>query len=230
METRDPWSNPIPIGGVSVESAFMAKVYRWMAAGLGLTALFAWAVADSPALQRAIFGNPLVFFGLLIGELVMVVAFSRMVQKVSLGVAAGMFLAYCALSGLTFAVYLLAYTASSVASTFFVTGGMFLGMSAYGTLTKKDLSGWRSFLMMGLVGIILAGVVNIFVGSSAMEFVISCAGVVVFTGLTAYDTQKIRAYAEVGDDRLALHGALALYLDFVNLFIMLLRLFGRRRD
>jgi FtsH-binding integral membrane protein len=140
-----------------------------------------------------------------------------------------MFLAYCALSGVTFSIYLLAYTRTSVASTLFVTGGTFLAMSVYGSVARKDLSSWGSFLMMGLIGVVLASVVNYFLRSDALEFVLSCAGVVVFTGLTAYDTQKIRALARVGDDRLALHGALALYLDFVNLFIMLLRLFGRRR-
>jgi FtsH-binding integral membrane protein len=225
----DPWTTPTALSGVSVESAFMAKVYRWMAAGLGLTGLFAWAVTASPGLQKAIFGNPILFFGLLIAELAMVWTFARVSRTASFGVAAAMFLAYCALSGLTFSVYLLVYTRSSVAQAFFVTGGMFLGMSAYATLTKKDLSSWSGFLTMGLFGIILAMLVNFFLKSPAMDFVISCAGVVVFTGLTAYDTQKIRGYASAGDDRLALNGALSLYLDFVNLFIMLLRLFGRRR-
>lgn len=226
---NDPWTTPTAIGGVSVESAFMAKVYRWMGAGLALTGVFAWAVADSPVLQKAIIGNPILFYGLLIAELVMVVAFARVSRTASFGVAAAMFLAYCALSGLTFSVFLLYYTRSSVAQAFFITGGMFAGMSAYGTLTKKDLSSWGSFLMMGLIGVIIAMVVNFFLQSSAMDFVISCCGVVVFTGLTAYDTQKIRGYASEGDDRLALNGALKLYLDFVNLFIMLLRLLGRRR-
>jgi FtsH-binding integral membrane protein len=183
----------------------------------------------SPTLLRVIVGNPIVFFGLIIGELIMVVAFSRVVQSATFGTAAAMFLAYCALSGMTFSVIFRAYTRESIASTFFITGGTFAAMSAYGTLTKKDLSSWGQFLFMGLIGVVLASVVNIFLHSDALSFVLSCAGVVVFTGLTAYDAQKIRAYARVGDDRLALHGALALYLDFVNLFLMLLRLFGRRR-
>jgi FtsH-binding integral membrane protein len=140
-----------------------------------------------------------------------------------------MFLVYCALSGVTFSVIFLVYTRESIASTFFITGGVFGAMSAYGTLTKKDLSSWGSFLMMGLIGVIIAGVVNIFLRSSAMSFVISCASVVVFTGLTAWDTQKIRQVANQGDDRLALQGALMLYLDFVNLFLALLNLLGRRR-
>jgi uncharacterized protein len=179
--------------------------------------------------RQAIFSNPILFFGLMIGELALVFAFSRMVRTATFTTAAGMFLAYCALSGVTFAAILLAYTRTSVASTFFVTGGTFLAMSAYGTLTKKDLSSWGSFLMMGLIGVVIASVVNLFLHSGAMSFIISCAGVVVFTGLTAWDTQRIRAFAEAGDDRLALQGALMLYLDFVNLFLMLLRLFGKRR-
>ena len=200
-----------------------------MAAGLALTGLFAYVVVSNPTLLRIIVGNPIVFFGLIIGELIMVVAFSRVVQSATFGTAAAMFLAYCALSGLTFSVIFLAYTRESIASTFFITGGTFAAMSAYGTLTKKDLSSWGQFLFMGLIGVIIASVVNIFLHSDGLSFVLSCAGVVVFTGLTAYDAQKIRGYARVGDDRLALHGALALYLDFVNLFLMLLRLFGRRR-
>jgi FtsH-binding integral membrane protein len=226
----DPWSTPTPYESTaSVEAAFVAKVYRWMAAGLALTGLFAYAVVSSPTLLRIIVGNPIVFFGLVIGELIMVVAFSRVVQRATFGIAAAMFLAYCALSGLTFSVIFLAYTRESIATTFFITGGTFAAMSAYGTLTKKDLSSWGQFLFMGLIGVVIASVVNIFLHSDGLSFVLSCAGVVVFTGLTAYDSQKIRGYARVGDDRLALHGALTLYLDFVNLFLMLLRLFGRRR-
>jgi FtsH-binding integral membrane protein len=226
----DPWSTPTSYETTaSTEAAFVAKVYRWMAAGLALTGLFAYAVVTSPTLLRVIVGNPMVFFGLIIGELIMVVAFSRVVQRVTFGTAAAMFLAYCALSGLTFSVIFLAYTRESIASTFFITAGTFGAMSAYGTLTKKDLSSWGQFLMMGLIGVVIAAVVNIFLRSDSLSFVLSCMGVVVFTGLTAYDAQKIKAYAHAGDDRLALHGALALYLDFVNLFLMLLRLFGRRR-
>jgi uncharacterized protein len=226
----DPWSTPTSYEtSASAEATFLAKVYRWMAGGLALTGLFAYAVVSSPGLQNVILRNPIVFFGLVIGELVMVVAFSRVVQRASFGTAAAMFLAYCALSGLTFSVIFLAYTSESIASTFFITGGTFAAMSAYGTLTKKDLTGWGQFLMMGLIGVLIAMVVNIFLHSDALGFVLSCAGVVVFTGLTAYDAQRIKGYAHAGDERLALHGALQLYLDFVNLFLMLLRLFGRRR-
>ena len=240
----DAWSpgtsraSAAPIG-LSRTAEFMAAVYRWMAFGLALTGMVAWAVSTSPALQSAFYrvtpdgryaGVTGLFWIVGIAELAMVWMFSSVVQRASMAAAVGMFLGYCALSGVTFSIYLLVYTGASVASTFFVTGGAFFGLSLYGTVTKRDLSGARSFLMMGLIGIILAMVVNIFLHSSALYFVISCAGVVVFAGLTAYDTQKIRALGEEGDERMALRGALFLYLDFINLFIMLLRLFGRRRD
>ena len=229
----DPWSTesalPGSAVGTTVAAAFMAKVYRWMAAGLALSGLFAYATATSPGMVRVIFGNQLVFFGLIIAELVMVGFFSRVVRTASFGTAAAMFLAYCALSGITLASVLLVYTRESIATTFFITGGTFAAMSIYGTVTKRDLTSFGHFLFMGLIGVVIAMVVNMFVHSDALSFVLSCAGVVVFTGLTAYDTQKIRAYASAGDDRLALHGALRLYLDFVNLFLMLLSFFGGRR-
>jgi FtsH-binding integral membrane protein len=216
-------------GSDAAAQAFMTRVYSWMAGGLGVTALFAWMVASSPTLISAILGTPL-FYGIVLAELGMVWGFSRMVRTASFNAAAAMFLAYCALNGLTFSIYLLVYTGASVASVFVVTGGTFGAMSLYGTVTKKDLSSWSGFLMMGLIGVLLAGVVNIFLQSSALYFILSCASVVVFTGLTAYDTQKIRQMADADDDRLALHGALQLYLDFVNLFIALLQLFGKRRN
>jgi FtsH-binding integral membrane protein len=228
----DPWQQSAaydraPAQGV--EAAFIAKVYRWMAAGLAITGLFALAVTESPGLQRVILGNPIVFFGLIIAELVMVVAFSRVLRTATFGTAAVMFLTYCAISGLTLSSIFFAYSRESIASTFFITGGAFAAVSAFGTLTKRDLSGWAHFLFIGLVGIVLASIVNIFLRSDAVVFVTSCAGVLVFGGLAAYDAQRIRSFAAAGDDRLALHGALALYLDFINLFLSLLRLFGRRR-
>jgi FtsH-binding integral membrane protein len=227
MMPQAAWSQPAAAPVVDV-AAFTRKVYRWMAIGLGLTGLFASLVAASPAAQRTIFGNPLLFFGLAIAELIMVFVFGASLRKVSYGTAAAMFIAYCATSGLTFSIYLLVYTRESVAIAFYVTGGTFAAMSAWATLTKRDLSGWGPILMMGLFGLILATLVNLFVGSTAMGMVLAWAGVLIFTGLTAYDTQKIRQWAQAGDDRLALLGALNLYLDFINLFIMLLRLLGRR--
>jgi hypothetical protein len=207
---------------------FMGRVYGWMGFGLVLTGVVAAFVAASARIQQAIFGTPL-FFGLLIAQLLMVVVFSRTLRKVSFGTAAAMFVSYCALSGLTFSIYFLLYTKTSIALTFYVTGGMFAAMSAFGTMTKKDLSGWGRALFMALVGLILVGVINLFFGSPLISYVTSAIAVFVFTGLTAYDTQKIRRWASAGDQRLALAGALELYLDFINLFIALLRLFGRRR-
>jgi uncharacterized protein len=230
----DPWTTSAALdrGGATVAGVFMARVYRWMAFGLALTGLFAYGTATSPGMVRVIFGNPILFYGLLFAQLGMVWAFSSVVRRASFGAAAAMFLAYCAVTGLTFSSIFLAYTHESIAQSFFITGGTFAAMSVYGTVTKRDLSSFGHFLFMGLIGVVLASIVNIFLHSTMLGFVISCMGVIVFTGLTAYDTQKIRSFAEVGDDRLALSGALALYLDFINLFLILLRFFGggaRRR-
>jgi len=233
----DGWTTAAPIGRTRT-AEFMASVYRWMAFGLALTGIVAWAVTNTPGLLSAFYrieegrlvGVTGLFWGVGIAELALVWIFASVVQRASLGAAVGMFLAYCALSGVTFSVYLLAYTATSIASTLFITGGAFFGLSVYGTVTKRNLDGWRSFLFIGLIGIILASLVNLFLRSNAVEFVMSCAGVVIFAGLTAYDTQKLRALGEQGEERHALIGALALYLDFVNLFLFLLRFMGRRRD
>ena len=227
----DPWQDSAAYDRTQgAEAAFVAKVYRWMAAGLAITGRCALGVAGSPGLQQVILGNQIVFLGLVIAELVMVVAFTSVLRRATFGTAAAMFLAYCAVSGLTLSSIFLMYTRESIASTFFITGGAFAAVSAYGTLTKRDLSAWGHFLFIGLVGIVLASVVNIFLHSDAIVFVTSCMGVLVFGGLAAYDAQRIRAFAAAGDDRLALHGALALYLDFINLFLMLLRFFGRREE
>jgi hypothetical protein len=233
----DAWTSSAPIGRTRT-AEFMASVYRWMAFGLALTGIVAWAVTSTPSLMSAFYrfqdghlvGVTGLFWAVGIAELALVWLFVPAIQRVSLGASVGMFLAYCALSGVTFSVYLFLYTATSIASTLFVTGGAFFGLSMYGTITKRDLGAFRSFLFIGLIGIILASVVNIFLRNNAMEFVISCAGVLVFAGLTAYDTQRLRAMGEQGEERHALVGALALYLDFINLFLFLLRFMGRRRD
>ncbi len=233
----DAWTTEAPIGRTRT-AEFMASVYRWMAFGLALTGIVAWAVTNSPGMLRAFYnfqdgqvvGVSGLFWGVGIAELALVWLFVPAIQRVSLAAAAGMFLAYCALSGVTFSVYLLTYTAASIVSTLLITGGAFFGLSLYGTITKRDLSGARSFLFVGLIGIILASIVNLFLRSNAVEFVISCAGVLIFAGLTAYDTQKLRAIGEQGEERHALVGALALYLDFINLFLFLLRFLGRRRN
>lgn len=224
--------------GVSTEAsrAFLQRVHFFMSLGLATTGLVALAVASSPALMSFIFGTPMVFPALLIAELLLVIAFVPVAARVSAGTAAAMFFGYAALSGATFSSIFLRYTAGSIGATFLVTGGMFAGLSVYGATTKRDLSSLGSFAIMGLWGVVLASIVNIFLGSPMLYWLVTFAGVIVFTGLTAYDTAKLKAlgaHAGSGDaaTKLALQGALILYLDFVNLFLMLLRIFGgRRRD
>jgi FtsH-binding integral membrane protein len=218
-------------------TVFLAKVFNWMAVGLGLTGLVAFLVANSALAQQMIFGNKLVFFGLVIGELGLVFYLSARIQRISAQAATGLFLLYSALNGATLSAILLLYTATSVAATFFVTAGMFGAMAVYGLVTKKDLASFGSFLFMGLVGMIIASVVNMFLGSSLLSWLISGIGVLVFTGLTAYDVQKITQMGaqgimeqgEVAIRKGAVMGALALYLDFINLFLSLLRFMGDRR-
>jgi uncharacterized protein len=222
---------------VEVLNAFMRGVYGWMSAGLGLTALLAFYVASTPAIREVVHGTPMLLFGLIIVELGIVVAISAAIHKLSAATATGLFLFYSALNGVTLSFIFLVYTAASITTTFVVCAGMFGAMSIYGLTTKKDLTSWGSFLFMGLIGIIIASVVNIFLRSPAMHFVISGVGVLVFVGLTAYDTQKLKNMGESAPmgDSLALRrgtilGALTLYLDFINLFLMLLRFFGQSRD
>jgi len=218
-------------------NAVMRGVYNWMILGLLLTAGVAWWVAGSPSLQRAIFGNQLIFFGLIIGEVALVFYLAARITKLAPATAAALFLLYSALNGATLSVVLLAYTGQAVTNAFFCTAGMFAIMSVWGYTTKRDLSSWGSFLFMGLIGIIIASVVNIFLGSTMMELAISAIGVLVFTGLTAYDTKQIREMSETiamqgqyAAQRVKIYGALRLYLDFINLFLMLLRFFGASRD
>ncbi len=219
-------------GASDVERRFMAAVYRWMTFGLALTALVAFSVASSEEALQLILGNRLVFFGLILAELGLVVALSAAATRMSPATAGGLFLLYSALNGATLSVVLLVYTGASVAMAFVSTAGTFAAMSIYATVTRKDLSSWGSFLFMGLIGVVIASVVNLFLHSSMVTFVVSCMSVVVFTGLTAYDTQKLRVFARAGGatGSMAVNGALALYLDFVNIFLALLRLFGSRRD
>jgi FtsH-binding integral membrane protein len=219
-------------GASDVERRFMSAVYRWMSLGLLVTAGVAFWVASTPEALQVVIGNRMVFWGLVIAQFGLVIALSAAVNKLSAGVAGALFLLYSALTGATMSVVLLAYTGTSVASAFAVTAGTFLAMSIYGTVTKRDLTSWSTFLFMGLIGIVIASVVNIFTKSSMMQWVISAAAVVVFTGLTAYDTQRLRRMAAAGAGVAALpvNGALALYLDFINLFLSLLNLFGGRRD
>jgi FtsH-binding integral membrane protein len=216
---------------------FLGRVYRLMALGLGTTGVVALLVASSPGAAAFFLGNSGVLMLLVVAQLVVVMAFSALATRVSVGVAGAMFFGYAALSGITFASIFLVYTGGSIAGTFLVTAGAFAGLSAYGALTKRNLDGLGSFLFMGLIGLVLASIVNIFLGSPAIYWLTTFMGVIVFTGLAAYDTAKLKALAAsselAGDQgsKLALQGALILYLDFVNLFLILLRLFGdRRRD
>ena len=222
---------------LSAASVYMRHVYAWMTAGLAVTSAIALAVAGSPAIQQVIFGNMAIMIGLIIAQFGIVIAISSSVHKFSAGTATGLFMLYSALTGLTLSSIFVVYPIGAIANAFITAAGMFLAMSIYGTVTKRDLSGWGSFLFMGLVGMIIAMVVNIFLGSAMMDFVISVVGVIVFTGLTAYDTNKLRAFGAGAplDDTVAIRrgailGALTLYLDFINLFLMLLRLFGATRD
>ena len=215
-------------------SAFLWKVYGWMAVGLGLTAIVAFAVAGSPDLIRVLVGNRLVFFALVIAELGLVFFLSARAARLAPGTAAGLFALYSALNGVTLSAVLLAYTGESVTMTFVVTGGMFGALAVFGSTTKRSLAGAGQFFMMGLVGLILASLLGMFWHSDTLQFLISVVGVIVFTGLTAWDAQRLKQMAlalpqgQVG--AYAVVGALSLYLDFINLFLMLLRFTGSRRE
>jgi FtsH-binding integral membrane protein len=207
--------------------------YRWMTLGLATTGVVALGVAHSPAVLEALVTNRILFYALLFGQLGLVVAFSSAATRVSSGAAAAMFFAYAALTGVTFSTLFLIYTASSIAATFFITAGAFAGLSFFGAVTKADLGPIGRFGFFALIGIILASMVNLFLHSSGLDWIITFAGVLIFAGLTAYDTQKLKELFSSGDAvaNLPLVGALTLYLDFVNMFLFLLRIFGgRRRD
>jgi FtsH-binding integral membrane protein len=217
---------------------YVRSVYNWMGIGLALTGFVAYYVSTNEAMIRFIFGNTVVFFGLLIGQLALVFAISGMVQKMSAGTATFLFVLYSALTGVTLSFIFLVYARASIFSTFFICAGTFVACSIYGWTTKRDLTSLGGFLLMGLFGIIIATVVNLFIRSSAMSMIISYIGVIVFVGLTAYDTQKIKNMALTQPAGLdgavirkgAILGALSLYLDFINLFLMLLRIFGQSRE
>jgi len=219
---------------VSNESAndILWATYRWMSIGLALTGLVAWLVSRSPAALELLVQNRLVFYGLMIAQLGLVVGFSAAAARVSTATAAAMFFVYAALTGLTFSVLFLIYTSSSIASTFFITSGTFAGLSVFGAVTKRDLSTVGRFAMFALIGLIIASIVNIFVASSALMWLTTVGGVLIFAALTAYDTQALKEMYAMhgGAGNLALRGALKLYLDFINMFIFLLQLTGRRRD
>ena len=214
--------------------AFLSKVYGWMFVGLLVTAVTAYVVASSPAMIELVILNRLVFWGLIIAQLGLVFYLSARVESMAPATAAGLFLLYSGLTGVTSAVILLVYTGASIVSTFIITAGMFGAMAAFGTFTKRSLAGMGQFLFMGLIGLIIASIVGIFWQNGALQFVISVVGVLVFTGLTAWDAQRLKEMAvALPDGRVgafAVVGALSLYLDFINVFFFLLRFTGSRRD
>jgi len=220
----------------------MLRVYNYMASGLALTGILAYVVATVPALQQLFFsvgpngavGPNLLGWAAIIAPVALVFFLSFRIQHMKASTAQTVFWIYAGLMGVSLSSVFLVYTGASIARVFFITAGTFAAMSLWGYTTKKDLSGFGSFLIMGLIGLIIASLVNIFLASSMMSFVISVAGVLIFTGLTAYDTQKIKEmYWEADSSEVsgkkAVMGALALYLDFINLFLMLMRLMGERR-
>lgn len=219
---------------VSAVSIYMSKVYLWMTIGLVITALTAFAVGNS-SLAVALFSNSFVPILLCVAEIGIVVAISAAIHKLSASTATALFVIFSVLNGLTLSTIFLVYSLGSITTAFFSTAGMFGAMSVYGTVTKRDLSSMGSFLFMGLIGLIIASVVNLFLGNPMVDLLISCIGVLIFTLYTAYDTKKLRKFGQdapiddaVAMQRGAILGALELYLDFINLFIYLLRLFGSR--
>ncbi|ACZ77314.1 MULTISPECIES: Bax inhibitor-1 family protein [Dickeya] len=215
---------------------YMAQVYGWMTCGLLLTAFVSWYAANTPAVLQLVFSSKITFYGLVIAQLGLVFVLSGMVHRLSGGVATTLFMLYSALTGLTLSSIFIVYSGESIASTFVITAGMFGAMSLYGYVTKRDLTGLGSMLFMALIGILLATLVNFWLKSEGLQLAITYIGVLVFVGLTAYDTQKLKNIGEelsVDDKdnfrKYSIMGALTLYLDFINLFLMLLRLFGSRR-
>jgi len=212
--------------------AFIRSVYGWMFGGLLLTSFAAMWVVMSPAMQQLVIANRMVAFGLILAELGIVLFLSFRIMAMSAGAAASAFLVYSFLNGLTLSVIFWAYSQASIVQAFLTAAGMFGAMAVYGLVTKKDLTSWGAFFFMGLIGIVLCSIVNIFLRSSGLSFVISIIGVFVFLGLTAWDNQKLKQMAMVtgpAQENVAVIGALALYLDFINLFLFLLRIFGDRR-
>jgi len=233
----EPISVPKPTAEVLVND-YVRSVYNWMCIGLALTGFVAFYVSTNESILGLVFSNSLVFFGLILAELALVFAIVGRVNRMSATTATALFVIYSTLNGVVLSFIFLAYTRASIFSTFFICAATFLACSIYGWITKRDLTSLGGFLFMGLIGIIIASVVNWFIRSSAMSMIVSYIGVFVFVGLTAYDTQRIKNMARAQPAGLdgavirkgAILGALSLYLDFINLFLMLLRIFGQSRD
>jgi FtsH-binding integral membrane protein len=231
--TRGSAALPTAVDAARV-TAFLRMVYGWMCVGLGITAFVAFTVTGSPALVRTIASNQILFFALILAELGLVFYLSSRATRLAPGTAIGLFVLYAALNGVTLSLVLLMYTGASIATTFVVTAGMFGALALFGTTTKRSLAGAGHFFFMGLIGLILASVVGIFWHSEALQFLISVVGVIVFTGLTAWDAQRLKQMAlaipEGESGSYAIVGALSLYLNFINLFLILLRFQGGSRD
>lgn len=216
--------------------ALMRKVFVWMTLALAITGLTAYGVATSPALLSLIFSSKVTFFGLIIAEFALVFAISGAINRLSLSTATLLFILYSVINGATLSSIFFAFSVATIGKVFFITAGTFGAMALVGYTTKTDLTSMGKLLFMALLGIIIASVVNMFVGSSGLDLILSYVGVLVFVGLTAYDTQKIKQMCQAAPDagesaqKLALIGALSLYLDFINLFLYLLRIFGNNRD
>lgn len=220
----------------SVIQPYMSQVFGWMSCGLLLTAFVAWYSAQTPAILQLLFSNQITFFGLIMLQLALVFVLSGVVNKLSGSLATTLFMLYSMLTGLTLSSIFILYTSSSIASTFIVTSGMFGAMTIYGHTTKRDLSSFGNLLFMALIGIALASVINIWLKNTALMWLITYIGVFAFVALTAYDTQKLKsigASLSIDDQdtfrKYSIIGALTLYLDFINLFLMMLRIFGNRR-
>ena len=214
--------------------SYMLRVYNYMASGLALTGIVAAFTASTPELFQAIFGTPLKWV-VMLAPIGFVFLFAARIHRMKASTAQTLFWVFAGLMGLSLSTIFMVYTGASIARVFFITAGTFAAMSLYGYTTKRDLTKIGSCLFMGLIGVVIASIVNLFLASSALQFAISVIGVLVFVGLTAYDTQRIRnTYLESDDSetmsKKAIFGALTLYLDFINLFVMLLQLFGARRD
>ena len=216
--------------------ALMRKVFVWMTLALAITGLTAYGVATSPAILSLIFSSKVTFFGLIIAEFALVFAISGAINRLSLSTATLLFILYSVINGATLSTIFFAFSVATIGKVFFITAGTFGAMALVGYTTKTDLTSMGKLLFMALLGIIIASVVTMFVGSSGLDLILSYVGVLVFVGLTAYDTQKIKQMCQAAPDagesaqKLALIGALSLYLDFINLFLYLLRIFGNNRD